>query len=93
MEEVCHQLLDYVATYPNAAVCFVASDMILAVHSDASYLFKSKARSRETGHFYLATKNNEDYNTRAVLILSTIIRHVVALAELFYNAREAVPTD
>eukprot|EP00957_Ditylum_brightwellii_P018824 1414710-Ditylum_brightwellii.AAC.1 len=23
-EEVCHQLLDYVATHPNAVVCFVA---------------------------------------------------------------------
>eukprot|EP00957_Ditylum_brightwellii_P079939 6079876-Ditylum_brightwellii.AAC.1 len=23
-EEVCHQLLDYVASHPNTAVCFVA---------------------------------------------------------------------
>eukprot|EP00957_Ditylum_brightwellii_P181863 13854655-Ditylum_brightwellii.AAC.1 len=97
MEEVCHQLLDYVATHPNAAVRFVASDMILAVHSDMSYLSESKARSRAAGLFYLAKQNKEDYNNRAVLTLSTIIRHVVAsaseakLAALFYNAREAVP--
>eukprot|EP00957_Ditylum_brightwellii_P100238 7638841-Ditylum_brightwellii.AAC.1 len=62
MEEACHQLLDYVATHPNAAVCFVASDMILVVHLDTSYLFESKARSRAAGHLYLATKNDEDYN-------------------------------
>eukprot|EP00957_Ditylum_brightwellii_P199663 15220773-Ditylum_brightwellii.AAC.1 len=36
-EEACHQLLDYVATHPNAAVWFLASNMILTVHSDASY--------------------------------------------------------
>eukprot|EP00957_Ditylum_brightwellii_P074109 5631604-Ditylum_brightwellii.AAC.1 len=46
MEEACHQLLDYVATHPNAAVCFMSSDMILAVHLNASYLSESKARSR-----------------------------------------------
>eukprot|EP00957_Ditylum_brightwellii_P090090 6861053-Ditylum_brightwellii.AAC.1 len=56
MEAVCHQLLDYVATHPNAAVCFVASDMILAVHLDVSYLSESKARSRKAGHFYLAKR-------------------------------------
>eukprot|EP00957_Ditylum_brightwellii_P035238 2672432-Ditylum_brightwellii.AAC.1 len=75
MEEACHQLLDYVATHPNAAVCFVASDMILVVHSDVSYLSESKARSRAAGHFYLAKKDNEDYNNGAVLTLSTIIQH------------------
>eukprot|EP00957_Ditylum_brightwellii_P137827 10507969-Ditylum_brightwellii.AAC.1 len=97
METVSHQLLDYVATHQNAAVCFVASDMILTVHSDASYLSKSKARSRAAGHFYLAKKNNEDYNNSTVLTLSTIIQHVMAsaseaaLVALFYNAREAVP--
>ncbi len=32
------QLLDYLATYPDATICFRASDMIMNVHSDASYL-------------------------------------------------------
>jgi hypothetical protein len=44
--EACHQLLDYVATHPNATIRYLASDMILIVHSDASYLSASKARSR-----------------------------------------------
>eukprot|EP00957_Ditylum_brightwellii_P024200 1825245-Ditylum_brightwellii.AAC.1 len=96
-KEACHQLLDYIAMHPNATIRFMASDKILAVHSDASYLSETKARSREAGHFYLANKNDEEYNNGAILTLSTIIRHVVAsaskaeLADLFYNAREAVP--
>eukprot|EP00957_Ditylum_brightwellii_P045481 3447868-Ditylum_brightwellii.AAC.1 len=76
-EEVCHQLLDYVAMHPNAAVRFMANDMILAVHSDALYLSKSNARSQAAGHFYLATKNNKDYSKGAILTLSTIIQNVV----------------
>eukprot|EP00957_Ditylum_brightwellii_P047572 3613431-Ditylum_brightwellii.AAC.1 len=54
--------------------------MILIVHSDASYLSASKARSRAAGHFYLANKDNEDLNNGAILTLSTIIRHAVASA-------------
>ena len=36
--DACNQLLDYVATHPHAGICYHASKMILAVHSDASYL-------------------------------------------------------
>ncbi len=38
-------LLDYVATQPNAVLTYKKSDMILAVHSDASYLSKATAHS------------------------------------------------
>jgi hypothetical protein len=31
----CHQLLDYIATHPNAGIHYLASNMILAVHTDA----------------------------------------------------------
>ena len=31
-------LLNYSATHPNAKICYTASDMILYIHSDASYL-------------------------------------------------------
>ena len=40
------QLLDYVATHPDAILTYKKSDMVLAVHSDASYLSKPQARSR-----------------------------------------------
>jgi hypothetical protein len=47
------QILDYCATHPDATVRFHASDMILHIHSDASYLSVSNARSRYGGYFYL----------------------------------------
>eukprot|EP00957_Ditylum_brightwellii_P180704 13766044-Ditylum_brightwellii.AAC.1 len=71
--------------------------MILIIHLDASYLSESKARRRAAGRFYLTNKNDEEFNNGAVLMLTTIIHYVVALASeaelaaLFYNAREAVP--
>ena len=45
------QLLDYVATHPDAIVTYNASNMVLAAHSNASYLSKSNAQSRAGGHF------------------------------------------
>eukprot|EP00957_Ditylum_brightwellii_P153265 11664862-Ditylum_brightwellii.AAC.1 len=84
------------AVHPNAAVRFMTSDMILPVHSNVQYLSESNARSQSAGHFYLATKNDKDYNNRAIVTPSIIIQHVVVsasetkLAVLFYNTREAV---
>ena len=43
-------MLDYLATHPNATIRYRASDMILNVHSDASYLSESRARSRAAGY-------------------------------------------
>ena len=50
-----HQLLDYMATHPTAVIRFRASDMILNVHSDASYLSAGNARSRAGGYFFLGS--------------------------------------
>ena len=47
------QLLDYMASYPDATMHFRASDMILNIHSDASYLSVRNGRSRACGHFPL----------------------------------------
>lgn len=47
-----HTLLDYLHKHPNASVTFCASDMILKVHSDGSYLSVLGGRSRVAGHFY-----------------------------------------
>eukprot|EP00804_Cyclotella_cryptica_P012525 CCRYP_017709-RA/>CCRYP_017709-RA protein AED:0.38 eAED:0.38 QI:0/0/0/1/1/1/2/0/312 len=46
-----HQFLDYAMTHPDAMITYRASNMILAVHSGASYLSETKARSRAGGHF------------------------------------------
>jgi hypothetical protein len=49
----CTQLLDYLSGHVDAKVRFHASDMILNIHSDASYLLEANARSRACGHFFM----------------------------------------
>jgi hypothetical protein len=39
------QLMDYLVTHPDATIRFHASDMILNVHSDVSYLSEANAHS------------------------------------------------
>jgi hypothetical protein len=48
-----NQLLDYLATHPDATIRYHASDMILHIHSDASYLSVSNARIHLGGLFFL----------------------------------------
>jgi hypothetical protein len=50
------QLLNYAATHPDATVRFIASDMVLHIESDASYLSEPKARSSIAGYHYLSTR-------------------------------------
>jgi len=48
------QLLDYLASQEEVVLRFNASDMILAGHSNASYLSEPKAHSRAGGYFFLS---------------------------------------
>ncbi len=50
-----NQFLDYTWTHPDAIIRYRASDMILNVHSDTSYLSAPKARSRAGGYFFLGS--------------------------------------
>jgi hypothetical protein len=94
----CDHLLDYCATYPNTYLRYYASDMILHIDSDASYLCLPKARSRVAGYFQLnsAKRNNPNLNA-AILIECKTLRHVVAssaeaeTAGVFHNSQRAVP--
>jgi hypothetical protein len=52
----CMQLLDYLAVHTDANNCFYASDMIMNIQLDASYLSKRKACSRARGHFFMGLK-------------------------------------
>ena len=45
-------LMDYAATHPDAKIRYRASEMILQIHTDASYLSEPKARSRAAGHYF-----------------------------------------
>jgi hypothetical protein len=51
-----NQLLDYLVTCPDATIRYHVSDMILHIHSDASYLSVSNARSRLGGLFFCGDK-------------------------------------
>jgi hypothetical protein len=51
-------LMDYLHTYPNAVICFHASDMILKICSEAAYLVLPKAKSRVAVHVHLGWRNN-----------------------------------
>ena len=53
-----HQFLDYALSHPNAGVTHRASDMVLAAHSDVSYLSETNARSHAGGHFFLSKNDN-----------------------------------
>ena len=97
--DACHQLLDYVATHPDAGIRYHTCDMILAVLTDASYLSEIGGKSRAAGHFYLTNRNDEDFNNGAILTLSSIIKHVMSsssaseaeLAALYYGCKQAAP--
>jgi hypothetical protein len=51
-QAAANQMLDYLATHPDAKIRYHASGMILHIHSDASYLSVSNARSRLGGLFF-----------------------------------------
>ena len=98
------QLLNYAAANPDAVLRYVASDMVLHVESDASYLSESKARSRYAGYQYLSSRPSATpqldpippFNA-AVHVPCKILHEVVSsaaeaeLAGLFHNAKEACP--
>jgi hypothetical protein len=51
-----NKLLYYLATHPDATIRYHASDMILHIHSDSSYISVSNARSRLGGLFFRSDK-------------------------------------
>ena len=43
--------MDYSASNPLVIIRYTASGMVLYIHSNASFLSESRARSRAVGHF------------------------------------------
>jgi hypothetical protein len=90
------QLLDYLATQEAAVITCQSSHMILAAHSDASYLSVPRARSHAGSHFFLFSNADIPPNNGAILNIAHIIKHVMAsateaeLAALYITAHEAV---
>jgi hypothetical protein len=102
-KEACNMLLDYLSTHPDATIRYHASDMILAVCSDAAYLVLPNARSRAAGHFFLTDLAGATMPTPSpkpngsIHVLCKTLRSVAASASeaetgaLFLNAQAAVP--
>jgi hypothetical protein len=93
-----NQLLDYLATHPDAAIRYHASDMILHIHNDASYLSVSNARSRLRGLFFLGNNPpGQDMLNISILNVAAVIKNVVASAAefevgaCFHNAQSGAP--
>jgi hypothetical protein len=97
--EKAYQVLDYLATHPNAMVKFRASDMVMNIHLGASYLSKSNARSRAYGHFFMGSLPTDEKPIKlngAFYMLFLMLRFVVAsatkaeLGALFLNCQEGM---
>ncbi len=80
----------------DAIPTYCANDMVIAIHSNASYLSKPKSHSRSGGHMFMAGKDNIPFNNGAILNISQIIQAVMSsaskseLGTLFINAKTAV---
>ncbi len=97
--EKAKQLLDYLATNPNATMRFKAPDMIMNVHLDVLYLSKANAQSRACGHFFMGwgTKNGDPIKLNGAFFTSCAILHFVVafaaeakLGALFLNCKEVM---
>ncbi len=71
--------------------------MILAAHSDASYLTETGSRSRAGAHIFLSEDDPIPRDNGPVLSISQILKYVMAsaaeaeLAALYTTAREMIP--
>ncbi len=71
--ELCKKFFDFMATQEEAILTYRASKMVLAIHSNASYLSEPKARSRAGGHMFMADNEEIPFNNGAVLNISQMI--------------------
>ena len=91
------QLLDYAMTNNKVMIMYKASNMVLSVHSNASYLNKPQARSRAEGIFFMSsnatflTNNGTIHNTAQVIkaLMSSVVES--ELGALYTNAKFVAP--
>ena len=96
-ERKINHLLDYLYTHKDATIRFHASNMILNIHSDASYLSEPRARSRIGGIYFLGHAPRDGHGIQLngpIHVQASICKFVVAsaaeaeLGALFYNCQE-----
>ena len=95
----CINLINYLATNQDAKVRFHASDMVMNIHSDASYLSETISRSWLCGLFFMGwmPKNDVPIQLHGVFYVNTTILcfAVASVAEaelgaLFYNCQDGI---
>jgi hypothetical protein len=75
------QFLDYAFTHPDPIITYQASDMVLAAHSDASYLSEANSCSQAGGHFFMSSNTPHPQNNGTVLTIAQFIKAVMSLAD------------
>ena len=95
--DAVHQLLDYLATYPDDGILYRASDMILVAQSDAGFHNESKGHSWAGAHIFLSEDDSIPHWNGPILTVDQIIKFVLAsaveaeLRSLFITAQKMVP--
>ncbi len=73
-KELIHQLLDFCTTQEEAVFTYNASNMVLAVHSNAGYLNERKVHSQAEGHFFIhVNQHSIPPNNGAILTMEQAI--------------------
>jgi hypothetical protein len=77
------KLLNYCDTHPETKIRYHASDMILHIHSDVSYLSENEAKSRARELVYMGsnTKADRKLTNGEISIISNVLKHVMSSAE------------
>ena len=96
-KEKAEHFLTSATTHPNTTIKFYKSNMILKIHSDASYLSEQQGRSHAGGHFYLGNKEDiTDPPNGPILITTGILANIMSAASeaeaaaLFTTMKEGV---
>ena len=95
--KLCHHLLNYCETYPNEGLRYHKNDMVVHIHSDASYLVAPYTKSRISGYFSLSSNSKKTTTHNApIYIECKTLRNVVTssaqceTAAVFLNAQTAI---
>jgi hypothetical protein len=97
--EKTKQLIDYLATNLDAMIQYCASDMIMNVHPDGSYLSEAGTRSRACGNFFMGwnakdsnpIKLNGPFFTLCAILCFVVTSAAEAeLGALFLNCKEGM---
>jgi hypothetical protein len=95
-KSLVYQLLNYATTHPDAIITYQASNMVLAGHSNASYLVETNARSRAGWHFFMSNNEANPSNNGVILTILQIIKDFMSSAAeaeigaLYINCKEAI---